>query len=258
MAIPENWDIPQNLRKRIGKTIGRQRTVQADNHTIILIQQAPNANDKTRKGACCWIAPDGQMKFHPANENFDALFNGYRKKLDQLEADYKTADSAVKYFKILEEITPIHFAAIRMASALQSARELVSNNRQVLLWRDETFEIERESEILQNCAKNALDYYQAKSVEDLSKITYSLSITSHRLNQIATIFVPLMAIAGLFGMNIHNGLEDSTSLLPFIFVCILSLILGFALSFFFRTPKQKVNKNNTTSGTSNSNKKYTR
>lgn len=237
MVIPEKWDIPATLRSRVGKTIGRQRTIQEDGHTLILLHQAPIANEKTRKGACCWITPDEKILFHSDTENFDFIFNNYRKKINHLENAYKTADSAILHFKVLEEIVPIYFATIRLANALQMARDLLPKDRQVLLWRDETYELQRETEILQTCAKNALDYHQAKSVEDLSQITYELTKTSHRLNMLATFFIPMMAISALFGMNVPNGFEKSESNLMFWGITLGSVVIGLVLGAFFKPPK---------------------
>ena len=239
MAIPEKWEIPTSLRIRIGNNIGRQRTIQEEGHTIILLHQAPHANEKKRRGACCWINPDGILHFSPDTHDFEALFAGYRNRLLHLESQYQKANSAIEYFTILEEIIPLHFAAIRMASALQSARDVTPTNRQVLLWRDETFEIGRESELLQINAKNALDYYQAKSVEDLSKVTYDLSKTSHHLNMMATFFVPMMAVAGLFGMNLHNGFENKDGVFMFLTISVSSIFLGLIVNYFFRLGGKK-------------------
>lgn len=236
MVIPDKWDIPAKLRARIGKTIGRQRTIQEDGHTIILLHQTPSATEKTRKGACCWVTPDEKIVFQSEAETFDHVFNNYRKKISSLENDYKMGSSAIQYFKVLEEIVPIHFATIRMANALQMARDLLPNSRQVLLWRDETYELQRETEILQTCAKNALDYHQAKSVEDLSHITYELTKTSHRLNMLATFFVPMMAVSALFGMNIPNGFENSESSHFFWGITIFSIAVGLIFYSFFKTP----------------------
>lgn len=238
MAVPDNWEIPTKLRARIGKTVGRQRTLQEEGHTLILIHQAPHSNEKSRRGACCWITPEGVLRFYPETENFETIFNSYRNRLHHLEKEYKTANTAIQYFNILEEIIPFYFASMRMASAMQAARDAAPTCRQVLLWRDETYEIQREAEILQICAKNALDYHQAKSVEDLSKITYDLSKTSHRLNMMATFFVPMMAVAGLFGMNIHTGFEKSESSLLFWSIAFASILIGVIVNYFFRAPKE--------------------
>lgn len=239
MAVPDRWELPEKLKARIGKKVGRQRTIHEEGHTVILIHQVPAASEKTRKEACCWIKPDGSMHFHPQADKFDLVFDGYRKKLNTLDKEYNEANTALQYFNILEEITPVHFAIVRMASALQMARDQLPANRQVLLWRDETFEIQRESEIFQVCTKNALDYHQAKSVEDLSQITFELSKTSHKLNMMATLFVPMMAICGLFGMNVFSGLEDEKHFPLFWGIAIVSILLGVVLNFFFRVPKNK-------------------
>lgn len=239
MAIPDKWDVPASLRERIGKTIGRQRAIQEEDHTLIMVHQAPSAKEKVRKGAYCWINPKGELHFYPEGETFEHLFAGYRKKLTHLEHEYENADTALKYFTVLEAIIPLHFAAVRMASALQMARDQIPTNRQVLLWRDESFEIQRESEILQVCTKNALDYHQAKSVEDLSEITFQLSKTSHKLNMMATLFVPMMAICGLFGMNVFSGLEHEDRFPLFWIIAAVSILLGIGLNLFFRPPKKK-------------------
>ena len=239
MAIPDKWDVPASLRERIGKTIGRQRAIQEEDHTLIMVHQAPSAKEKVRKGAYCWINPKGELHFYPEGETFEHLFAGYRKKLTHLEYEYENADTALKYFTVLEAIIPLHFAAVRMASALQMARDQIPTNRQVLLWRDDSFEIQRESEILQVCTKNALDYHQAKSVEDLSEITFQLSKTSHKLNMMATLFVPMMAICGLFGMNVFSGLEHEDRFPLFWIIAAVSILLGIGLNLFFRPPKKK-------------------
>lgn len=239
MVIPDSWELPKKLRARVGKTIGRQRTIQEDGHTIILLHQVPNTKEKVRHSACCWILPDGTMHFHPQTEKFDKVFESYRHKINLLEKDYQNANSALKYFQILEDITPIHFGTIRMATALQMARDHLPDNRQVLLWRDETFELERETEIFQVRTKNAMDYHQSKSVEDLSQITFELSKTSHKLNMMATFFVPMMAICGLFGMNIFSGLEHESYFPLFWIIAVTSILIGICLNFFFRIPKKK-------------------
>ena len=46
--------------------------------------------------------------------------------------------------------------------------------------------------------------------EEEAKLSQQAVQTGHRLNVLAAVFFPLTAIASLFGMNMHSGLEDFT------------------------------------------------
>jgi len=57
-----------------------------------------------------------------------------------------------------------------------------------------------------------------------------MSVTAHRLNILAAIFLPLTARASVFGMEIHSGLPDRPGL--WALLCAAGITVGLVLSVF--------------------------
>ena len=47
-VIPHNWDVPQVFRDRLGTHAGRQRTMHANGHLLIILHDVPKAEDPER------------------------------------------------------------------------------------------------------------------------------------------------------------------------------------------------------------------
>ena len=65
-------------------------------------------------------------------------------------------------------------------------------------------------------------YYEAQAAT-----ARQMAATAHRLNLLAALFLPLTALASVFGMNFNSGLEDSVAL--FWSVCGVGVAMGLAL-----------------------------
>ena len=57
--IPESWPIPDQLRKRFGTNIGRQRSRMVDGHLLIGLHACPEKGAKNRAGRVFWRSPAG-------------------------------------------------------------------------------------------------------------------------------------------------------------------------------------------------------
>ena len=56
--------------------------------------------------------------------------------------------------------------------------------------------------------------------------------TAHRINLLAAMFLPLTALASVFGMEIHNGFENSNAAFPLIVIigCVAGVVLSVVLA----------------------------
>jgi len=41
--LPTSWDIPQSIRRRLGNRVGRQRSMSADGHLLLVMHAPPDA-----------------------------------------------------------------------------------------------------------------------------------------------------------------------------------------------------------------------
>ena len=43
--IPQGWELPEAIRQRLGKTVGKQRLMEEDGHLLLLLHRAPRPED---------------------------------------------------------------------------------------------------------------------------------------------------------------------------------------------------------------------
>ena len=84
-------------------------------------------------------------------------------------------------------------------------------------------------ELLYVDTKNALDYHIAKQAEEEARLSMQSITVANRLNVLAAIFFPLMALSGIFGMNLHSGFEESATG-SFWLILLIGIGLGFVVS----------------------------
>ena len=226
MTIPPGWDLPAALRPLIGGGAGRQRALLEGEHLLLVLHRVPGSNDMKREGVLFWRAPpaapggdpmpgqapEAEWKSTAAKDGLPSMrlhLLEYQRALDALEKQYRDAHSARDLFEILQTVAPIYRAATNLGQTLQSATELLPAATELLPLRDEAGDFERAAELLQIDAKNALDYQIARGNDESAKLALEAARSGQRLNTIAAITLPLTAIAGVFGMNLPNGLENA-------------------------------------------------
>lgn len=218
-SLPATWTaLPETLRARIGETAGRQRAMAAERHLLLVLHGPPGPDDDLRNGRFFWRDPAGNWKASSGGSGSQAVRNHlqeFNAALDRLEERLHSADSAEDYFLLLQAIAPLHRTTRNMHAALQQARELVPEDREILALRDRAGELEREAELLHTDAKNGLDYTVARRSEQLARQSYAMSVSAHRLNMLAALFFPLATFSSVLGMNLIHGWENDRSTVPF-------------------------------------------
>ena len=230
-VIPHNWDVPKVFRDRLGTHAGRQRTMHADGHLLVIIHEVPRAEDPERTARLYWRKPDGAWKSTGSSAtNIAALrahVEEYATAVDQLEARAAAAKRASDWFELLHDSAPLLRAARGLTAALQEARDLAKTDTQLIALRDTAQDVERAVELIHGHARSGLDFTIAKSVEDNADNSRHVLESGHRLNLIAATFLPITALGSLFSVSMTHGLERWNSPYTFWVFAAAAFLLGF-------------------------------
>jgi hypothetical protein len=129
------------------------------------------------------------------------LLDDYAGLLDQLQDRHERAQTASELFGIIGPCIPLARAASNMQAALQSARDAVPEDAWLIDQRDRAVELARGFELLLADSRLAL------AAEEQARATQAVTLAQRKLNVIAALTFPLMAIGAAFGMNLHSGVE---------------------------------------------------
>jgi Mg2+ and Co2+ transporter CorA len=203
-----------------------------DGHLLVILHLVPTPKNLARRAAIFWRAPDGQWKATgEAKGNVTALkshVEAFGKKVEELEARVEKATSAVEYFSVLRELGPFQRTATHLHKALQEARD-ASTDPDIITLRDQAGDYERSAELLYNDAKHGLEFTIARRSEEQAVRGHAIERSSHRLNRLAAVFLPVSALGGAFSMKFASGLEERHA--PWIFwgVFASAFLLGFII-----------------------------
>lgn len=230
MRLPSLWKLPDQIERRLGqKRSGKQRAMLADGHLLLVLHKSPKHGKRERDGVFFWRKPDGKWESSVKGEGLFALrrhVEEYCLAEERYSEEFEQAESAEDYFRILQEVAPLHHASMSLHATLQAAREGIPEDYDIIDLRDQSYDLERTLSLLYADTKNALDYHIAKKSEEQAQISMESVKTESRLNILAAIFFPLTAIASVFGMNLRSGLEGR-SIWLFWIVFLVGIILGF-------------------------------
>ncbi|KAB2889415.1 MAG: hypothetical protein F9K40_19830 [Kofleriaceae bacterium] len=229
--IPHNWDVPQVFRDRFGTRAGRQRVMNADGHLLIILHDVPDpAEPDVRNGRLFWRKPDGTWKASASGASnigpLRAHVEAFDAAADTLEDKVDTAKKAQDWFEVLRVSAPLLRTARNMSKALQEARELVKNDKDLIAVRDAAQEVERAFELLHGHARDGLEFTVAKNAEDNVTSSRHVVESGHRLNLIAAMFLPITALGSLLGMNLVHGFETWEKPYAFWGVALAAFVLG--------------------------------
>jgi len=239
MGVPPGWKIPEEIKARLSNQSGRQRTMVADGHIVIVLHRVPKPKDHRREGVLFWRRPSGDWECSqggPGLVKLKHVVDEYHTAILGLERTHARATDAQAWFQILEVVGPLHRAARNLYDALQEARTSIPDlqERHELQGPcDVASDVARAAELLQTDARDALGFHVAKQNEIQAKLSRDLTHAGHRLNGMASVFLPLAALASVFGMNLKHGLESSP---VWVFWSVLAggILLGVAVTSLLR------------------------
>ncbi len=229
--LPKLWPLPDAIRNRLGREAGPQRAMFEEGHLLVILHELPEPDEQQRRPALFWRQPSGEWKTTRSGTGIAALeefLRGYEARLLALDGAEEKASTATEYHSVLERIAPVLRAARGLHRAMQQAREMVKADRDLINFRDQAASIERSAELLLQDAQFGLNFTAARQAEAQALTAQKMAATAHRLNLLAALFLPLTALASVFGMEIHSQLPNTV--VNFWLICGVGVLLGIGLS----------------------------
>ena len=236
--LPSAWEIPDELRARLGERPGRQRAMAADGHLLLVLHAPPKHEEFGREGRFLWRRPDGSWSASGMTDGPDVLFallDEYEQAIDRLHKEEDNAQGSYNYFVVLTQLAPLVRSTRNLHATLDQARQAVRTDRGLILARDRAYELMRQAELLYEHAKNVLEFEIARQAEQQAESSHHMAIAAHRLNLLAAFFFPIATLMAVFGANLRHGMEDwDTTVAPAPLIVVLGtgLVLGVALTWY--------------------------
>jgi hypothetical protein len=229
--LPKLWVLPEAIRQRLGREPGPQRAMFEEGHLLIILHELPEPSARGRKAVLFWRKPDGEWLTNQTGNGLAGLsahLKTFDDKLAELDGEEDRAVTAAEYHLVLEHIGPVLRTTRGLHRALQQAREMVKSERELINLRDQAAAIERTAELLLQDAEFGLNFTVARQAEAQAAAARQMAKTAHRLNLLAALFLPITALASVFGMNFDSGVTDSPG--AFWGVCVVGLGAGVVLA----------------------------
>ncbi|HIE99786.1 MAG TPA: hypothetical protein EYG03_26990 [Planctomycetes bacterium] len=188
MKVPPGWDMPREIRARLGDRFGRQREIEADGHLFLVLHKVPAAGTSQREGVFFWRSPTGEWRSTDRGQPRPALqeiVDAYETAVNQLSEKHEFANTAVERFSVLERIGPLNRALRNLADTLQRARDSVDDvaaKHEIQFYADHAGDVARTCELLQADARNSLDFHIARQGEIQAAHSRETERAGHRLN----------------------------------------------------------------------------
>ena len=212
MTRPDyNWKLPPEITRRLGHdTYGAQRAIHEAGHLLVILHEPPTSESHVRAHRIFLRTPEAKWLCHGNDQGehmMTDLLDRYESMLSRAETRYGGAETADDLFPLLDTLLPLARAATNLRDALQQARDQVKEDTRLITWRDRAVDLSRGLELLLANARIALEYRLARQVEEQTKAALLTTRAQYKLNTIAALTAPLVAVATVFGMNLHHGME---------------------------------------------------
>ncbi len=223
--LPNNWTVPDRFRARLGAQAGRQRVMLHEGHMLLVLHDLPGADEAGRRASFFWRAPDGTWKSTgaAAKGGIVALrthVEAFAAAGHALEERVEKATQAAEFFRVLQEVAPVLRAARNQHKVFQEAREACPDDKDLITLRDQAYENERNLDLVQADAKAGLDFTVARRAEEQAELSEQINRSSHRLNLLVALFLPISALGGVLGVNLEHGFEHAHA--PWLFWGVVS------------------------------------
>lgn len=233
--IPANWQLPDEFRKRLGTTAGRQRFMQSNGHVLLVLHEVPMPDVVARIGVLYWRDPNGEWRISngaPGKVGLEQHLQRYADRLDEFDHLESEAQRADEYSRLLEGLAPVTRSARNMLEVLEEARKALPEDRNLIEHRDRGYELTRWAELLYDDAKNSMDVAVVKRAEEQAAASHRMLVSAHRLNLLAALFFPFATLGAIFGTTLTDNWTWSQSWINFAIFIAVGLIAGAGLARF--------------------------
>lgn len=204
LKLPENFEIERELGEQLSGRPGHQRCVVGHAELLLVLHEVPRAGVPEREAVFFWRRQDGRW-VQPGGlglNELEALLDRYARAIDANEEVLEITESTEQVFGILRHAGPLSRSTRNIVQALEQTLIQEPDDKQIRAFRDRARELDRAAELLQSDARETLMFWQAEASEEHSKSADRLGNILFKLNLITGFFLPLVALGGLFGMNV--------------------------------------------------------
>ena len=227
-----SWELPQEIERRLGETTyGRQRAIFEAGHLLIVLHTPPKEEEAERECILFLRDPDGTYQCNGrdgGSQRLRKLLAEYDELFERLDRRYDQSKSPSELFELMRALVPLNRATTNLYSAMQAARGYIEGDTFLIAMRDEAYEVSRNFELLAADVKLALDYQIAENTEEQAEQGAQMAVAQHKLNVLAAVTFPLMALATLLGMNLTHGYEERSPTLFWV-VVVAGFVVGWAV-----------------------------
>lgn len=204
--LPKNFEIEESLRDQLSSRSGTQRFLVGEREALLIVHEVPEPKVPEREALVFWRQADG-IWLGPGGSGglgeMSKLCDRYQSVIDEYEALIEDTEEVTQVFEIIRHAAPIARSMRNLLAALEAAVPADEENRTLIGLRDRVREMQRAAELLYHDSKLTLDFWQAESAEEHQQAAERLNSIAFRLNLMAGFFLPLVAVAGLLGMNVE-------------------------------------------------------
>ena len=204
LKLPENFHIEPELREQLSSRPGHQRCVEGAGELLLVLHEVPQPKVPERDPVYFWKRHDGSW-LQPSGAGLSelgALLDRFACAIDAHEESLDQGETAKRIFDILRHAGPLARTSRNLVNALEQVMQIDSDDHEIRNFRDRAREIERAAELLNADARLALEFWRAERAEEQALAAARLNRIAFRLNLLAGFFLPLVAMGGLFGMNV--------------------------------------------------------
>lgn len=230
--IPDTWQVPTELRERVGTRVGRQRAMVEGAHCLLLLHQLPKHNERERHAIAFWRSDIGAWRCFPGRDNIQTLkehVENVSKTVEELDDKLDVAEKATEFLALIKLARPMQRLTRNMHLAFQQVRDAFPEDLEILALRDRAYELERLAETICDDTENGMQYTIAQHTEEQADVSERIAKESHRLNTLAAVALPITAIGSILGMNLTNGLEGLPEPISFWFIVLGVFLFGMFL-----------------------------
>jgi hypothetical protein len=243
LLIPSTWSLPDELRMRLGTSVGRQRFMIAGKNHLIVAHYVPEHDEVGRRGILFWRDSSGEWRASNGDPGKVALMqhlDRYAKRIEDFDQMESKADSADDYLPILEGLAPIVRSTRNLLDVLEEARKAITEDRSLIDHRDRAYDLSRTADLLYEDAKNSMDVAMVRKADEQAQASHQMALASHRLNLLAAMFFPFATLGAIFGTTLTDNWSWSQTPIPFLLYIAAGIFIGiFLTTFVVKPPKRR-------------------
>ena len=203
--LPSSFDPEDEVLDQLSNRPGNQRCVVGRDELLLVVHEVPKAGIPEREPLIFWRRQDESWVDYSGGRGLKRLadlLERYTKVIVEHENVIDEADTAAEIFALARMTSPLARASRNLAIAIEQTLANDEDNRELRSFRDRARELERASDQLNQDARLTLEFWKAERGEEQQASADKLNKIAFRLNLLAGAFLPLVALGGIFGMNV--------------------------------------------------------